>query len=48
MPDSEGLEIKYDTQAIHLQMSPQIEYFFPVTQFFLMIFCLFLGYYFSI
>lgn len=34
--DSEDLEIKY-TQATHLQMSPQTENFFPVTQLLLLL-----------
>lgn len=35
--DSEDLEIKYNTQASHLQMSPHTENFFPVTQLLLLL-----------
>lgn len=35
--DSEDLEIKHNTQATHLQMSPQTENLFPVTQLLLLL-----------
>lgn len=40
--DSEDLEIKYNIQASHLQMSPQTKNFFPVTQLLLLLLLMFL------